>query len=243
MLSNRNSQSNFHFRRDSSYAVNGNIAVKPPQKTVHTVEIDYTPAKAEPYFHFLKRTFDIVCSLFILAFFMPLWIVVAIAVKINSHVPAIYRQKRVGKNGKIFTLYKFRSMIDNAEKYTGPVWAIKDDLRITRIGSIIRKVGIDEVLQFINVLKGEMSIIGPRPERGFFVHQFNKTIPNYKLRLKVLPGITGLAQIKHKYDASIEDVIKKLEFDMKYISNLSLKNEFIIIVLTTYTLITGKGKF
>ena len=243
MLSNRDSQPYFQFRRDSTYAVNGDIAIKPQKKAAPSVEIDYPPVKVEPYLHFVKRTFDIVFSLFILIFFMPLWIVVAIAIKINSPGKVIYRQKRIGKNGKIFTLYKFRSMIENAEKYSGPVWAIKNDLRITRIGSIIRKVGIDEVLQFINVLKGEMSIIGPRQERRFFVDQFNKTIPNYKLRLKVLPGITGLAQIKHKYDASIEDVIKKLEFDMKYITNLSLKNEFIIIVLTIYTLITGKGKF
>ncbi len=126
-------------------------------------------------------------------------------------------------------MIKFRSMNKDAEKQTGPIWSQKDDPRITRIGRIIRKVRLDEIPQMINVLKGEMSIVGPRPERPFFVEKLSKEIPYYKRRLKVRPGITGWAQVKHKYDESVEDVKIKLRYDLFYIENMSLRMDFKII--------------
>lgn len=202
----------------------------------------FSEKKYKVYFIF-KRTFDFLFSLFLLILFSPLWLSVFVLIKIESPGSVIYKQKRIGKNGKEFELYKFRSMIDDAEKYTGPIWAIENDLRITKFGSIIRKFGIDEMPQLINVLKGEMSLIGPRPERPFFIEKFGKIIPLYTHRYKVLPGITGLAQIKHKYDSNIEDVIKKLQYDLCYINNLSFKLDIIISLTTIYIITTGKGKF
>jgi lipopolysaccharide/colanic/teichoic acid biosynthesis glycosyltransferase len=146
-------------------------------------------------------------------------------------------------NGREFKIYKFRSMYKDAEKHTGPVWSTKDDPRVTRIGKIMRKLRIDEIPQFLNVLKGEMSLVGPRPERPYFVELLAKQLPYYKRRLKVRPGITGWAQVKHKYDESIEDVKVKLRYDLFYIENMSLRMDLKILARTVLVVLFGKGHY
>jgi len=134
-------------------------------------------------------------------------------------------------------------MRQDAEKLTGPVWSVKDDPRITRVGKFVRKVRIDELPQMINILKGEMSLVGPRPERPFFVEKLSAEIPYYKRRLKVRPGITGWAQVKHKYDETVEDVKEKLKYDLFYIENMSLRMDFKIMFRTVFVMLFGKGHF
>ena len=134
-------------------------------------------------------------------------------------------------------------MRNDAEKQSGPVWSTKDDPRITKVGKFIRKVRIDELPQMVNVLKGEMSLVGPRPERPFFVEKLSEEIPFYKRRLKVRPGVTGWAQVKHKYDETIEDVKEKLRFDLFYIENMSLRNDMKILVRTVFVVLFGQGHF
>ncbi|MGB9664221.1 MAG: undecaprenyl-phosphate glucose phosphotransferase [Ignavibacteria bacterium] len=191
----------------------------------------------------IKRLMDIVFSLIILIVTLPITLLVAIAIKLDSEGPVFYKQIRVGKDGKEFKIYKFRSMYKDAEKHTGPVWSTKNDPRITRVGRIIRKFRLDEIPQFINVLRGEMSLVGPRPERPYFVEKLSQEIPLYKRRLKVKPGITGWAQVKHKYDESIEDVKKKLQYDLYYIENISLKMDLKILFRTIFVVLFGKGHF
>ena len=203
----------------------------------------YFPAEISPVNSKLKRFIDISASLVILMIFSPVWIAVSILVKLDSNGPIIYRQRRIGVGGRPFTLYKFRSMIHNAEKMTGPVWAKRNDRRITRIGRIIRKLGIDEIPNLINVVRGDMSLIGPRPERPYFVNQFRHRIHYYTQRLEVRPGITGLAQIYHKYDESIDDVKRKLEYDLQYIREYSPLLDVKIIFMTFYIITMGKGRF
>lgn len=189
----------------------------------------------------VKRLFDLLFSLIILVLFLPFWVLVAIAIKLDSRGPIFYGQRRVGRNGKKITVLKFRSMVQDAESMTGPVWADKDDPRITRMGRLIRKIRIDEIPQFLNVIKGDMSLVGPRPERPFFVEQLKKEIPYYSRRLRVRPGITGWAQIKHVYDSSLDDVRKKIQYDLYYIENMSLRMDLKIIFNTLYTVLAGKG--
>lgn len=191
----------------------------------------------------IKRLMDVVISLIVLILTLPITPLVSLAIKLNSEGPVFYKQTRVGKDGKEFKIYKFRSMFNNAEKHTGPVWSTKNDPRITRVGKIIRKFRLDEIPQFINVLRGEMSLVGPRPERPYFVEMLSKEIPLYKRRLKVKPGITGWAQVKHKYDESIEDVKKKLQYDLYYIENISLRMDLKILLRTIFVVLFGKGHF
>jgi len=167
--------------------------------------------------------------------------VVAMLIKIGSQGPVFYRQQRVGQNGKCFTLIKFRSMREDAEAVTGPIFADKDDLRITRVGRVLRTIRVDELPQLLNVLRGEMSFVGPRPERPFFVEQFAKEIPYYSQRLSVKPGITGWAQVYYPYGATVEDAVEKLRLDLYYIKNMSLILDLCIMMKTLKIIVLGKG--
>jgi lipopolysaccharide/colanic/teichoic acid biosynthesis glycosyltransferase len=146
--------------------------------------------------------------------------VAGIVIKLTSPGPVFYTQERVGKDDRLFKIIKFRTMCVNAESQDGPVWAKKDDKRITTFGKFLRRTHIDELPQLINVIKGDMSIVGPRPERPFFVSKFKDNIPGYAKRLSIKPGITGLAQCYHKYDETIRDVQKKLRYDILYIKRM-----------------------
>lgn len=188
-----------------------------------------------------KRVLDVIISGFFLFLLSPLLILVALLIKITSAGDVFYKQTRVGKSGKLFDMYKFRSMHKDAEEY-GPEWAGESDSRITGIGRIIRKVYLDEAPQFINVLKNEMSIVGPRPERPYFVEKLSKEIPYYYKRLSIKPGITGWAQIKHKYDSTLDDVREKLKYDFYYIENMSLKLDFKIMINTFLVIVFMKGQ-
>ena len=189
----------------------------------------------------IKRLMDIVVSFVILFLGAPFWVLLGAIIRATSSGPAVYRQIRVGRNGKNYTMLKFRSMYSDAEKRSGPQWATEDDPRITPVGRFIRKTRLDEIPQFVNVLKGEMSLVGPRPERPFFVEQLKKEIPWYVRRIKMKPGITGWAQVKHKYDSSIEDVKQKVLYDLYYFENMSLGLDIKIMLRTILVVFTGKG--
>lgn len=178
-----------------------------------------------------------ICGLFVL---FPVFVVVAIAVKCSSRGPVFFRQARVGKNGVVFEIIKFRTMVDDAESATGPIWARANDPRITSVGRFLRRSHFDEVPQLLNVIRGEMSLVGPRPERPMFVERFRKEIPNYEERLRVKPGITGLAQVCHKYDETVKDVRRKLAYDLLYIQKMCLMVDMAIVFLT-FRCLTGRG--
>jgi sugar transferase (PEP-CTERM system associated) len=186
----------------------------------------------------IKRSVDIVCSLLGLTLSLPISMLTAIAIKLDTKGPVIYRQERVGQGGKLFILYKFRSMQVDAEK-DKPVWAGIDDTRVTRVGRFIRKMRFDEILQMFNVLKGDMSFVGPRPERTYFVDQLKEKIPYYIQRHAVKPGITGWAQIKYRYGASTEDALEKLNYDLYYAKNMSPLLDLNIIFETTKNFLLG----
>jgi sugar transferase (PEP-CTERM system associated) len=171
---------------------------------------------------------------------LPVAILTAIIIKLESPGPVLYRQERVGKNGRPFTIMKFRSMRLDAEK-DGPVWARSTDDRTTRVGRIIRKIRVDEIPQFWNILKGEMSFVGPRPERPHFVSQLAQEIPFYEQRHLIAPGLTGWAQIKYPYGSSIEDARQKLQYDLYYIKNQSLMLDAAILFETIKTILFGRG--
>jgi exopolysaccharide biosynthesis polyprenyl glycosylphosphotransferase len=205
--------------------------------------IDIMPQLMPEWEKRLKRIIDVFVSLLILLITFPISLITALVIKIDSPGSAFFRQERCGIEGTTFKMMKFRSMRQDAEKLSGPIWSTKNDPRITRIGRFIRKVRIDEIPQMINVLKGEMSLVGPRPERPYFVEMLSKEIPYYKRRLKVRPGITGWAQVKHKYDESIEDVKIKLRYDLFYIENMSLRMDFKILFRTIFVVLFAKGHY
>ncbi len=187
-----------------------------------------------------KRMVDFVLSVIGVACSAPLLLVISVLIKIDSRGPVLYKQERMGENGKVFNLLKFRSMVQNAET-NGPVWAMTDDSRMTRVGRWIRKGRLDEIPQMINVLKGDMSFVGPRPERPFFVEKLRGEIPYYDERLVVKPGITGWAQISYHYGATKEDALEKMKYDLYYIKNMSLLFDLAIIFETAKVVLFGKG--
>lgn len=189
-----------------------------------------------------KRSFDVFASLLLLAFTWPILIVTALAIYMESGLkgPVIYRQKRVGEKDKIFEVLKFRSMRLDAEKGT-PQWATQNDNRVTRVGRVIRKYRIDELPQIFNVLKGEMSFVGPRPERPEFVQGFEESIPYYSERHRVKPGITGWAQLCYPYGANEHDALQKLQYDLYYVKNYSLFFDLFIMFHTVEVILWGKG--
>jgi len=183
-------------------------------------------------FREIKRALDIVGASVLLIVLGPVMLFFAALTKLTSKGPAFFKQVRVGEAGKLFHIIKLRTMRIDAEKATGPVWARKRDSRITRLGSFLRKTHIDEFPQLINVLRGEMSLVGPRPERPFFVNRFRREIPNYEQRLAVKPGITGLAQVRYKYDESLVDVRNKLTYDLVYVKRMSWSMDARILLWT-----------
>ncbi len=190
---------------------------------------------------FIKRIFDLVFAGFGVLLCLPIFPVIALLIKCDSPGPVFFRQVRVGKGEKNFTLFKFRTMHEDAEKATGPVWAAENDPRITRVGRWLRKSRLDEAPQLFNVLRGDMSIVGPRPERPEFMAQLGKAIPYYAHRHHVKPGATGWAQVKYAYGASIEDTVEKLRYDLYYIKNYSLWLDLVIIVETVKVVLFGRG--
>jgi sugar transferase (PEP-CTERM system associated) len=190
---------------------------------------------------FVQNIINLFVSIAVAVLTLPLMVLIAITVKLTSRGPILYRQERVGKNGVLFVVYKFRSMRADAEAVTGAVWASKDDPRTTMVGKWLRRVRLDELPQFLNVLRGEMSLVGPRPERPEFVKTLSEKIPYYRQRHCVKPGITGWAQINHKYGDSLDDTITKLEYDLYYIKNLSPSLDTYIIFHTLKTIILSRG--
>lgn len=217
----------------------------------------------------LKKCLDIFGALLGLLLASPIFLIVPILIKLDSRGPVFYLQDRIGINrrrrhrralniehsddirrverrredllGKPFKVIKFRTMVQDAEKHCGPVWATQNDNRITRLGRFLRKTRIDEVPQLLNVLKGEMSLVGPRPERPFFVKDLSQKVPGYTTRLKVKPGITGLAQVRLGYDSSVDSVVEKVKNDIVYIRNWSIWSDIKILLKTVVVVATGRG--
>jgi len=197
----------------------------------------------KPWQEIAKRIFDIVFSILVLVIGLPIWLLVALIIKLESKGPVFYKQIRTGKNGKEFKMIKFRSMVADAEKRTGPQWTKVNDPRVTKFGRILRSSHLDEIPQFLNVLKGDMSIVGPRPERPIFVEKFSKLVPAYKRRLVVRPGITGWWQVKYTtYVESIEEIENRLKDDFFYIENMSFKLDLEIIIRTIFLVFKGHGQ-
>ena len=189
----------------------------------------------------VKRLFDIFCATILIALATPIMLIAAILIVLEDGFPLLYRQERVGLNGRLFNVIKFRSMRRDAEKDGKPIWAQAQDNRATRIGQFIRKLRIDELPQLFSVLKGDMSLVGPRPERPFFVDQLTKEIPFYAVRHSVKPGVTGWAQVRYHYGATVEDSAEKLQYDLYYVKNNSLFLDIVVLFETVGVVLTGKG--
>jgi sugar transferase (PEP-CTERM system associated) len=189
----------------------------------------------------VKRAFDVIASLLLLVPGLPVMLMTAILIRLESAGPALFRQERVGLGGRSFMLLKFRSMRQDAEHDGRPRWASATDPRITRVGRFIRRTRIDELPQVFNVLKGEMSFVGPRPERPYFVAQLTQQIPFYGARHTIKPGITGWAQVRFSYGASLEDAVQKLQFDLYYVKNHTFLLDLVILVVTVRVVLLGEG--
>lgn len=190
---------------------------------------------------YLKRLFDLIIASVMIVILLPLIIFIAIIIKLESRGPVLFSQERIGEKRKPYPVYKFRSMVEDAEKLSGPKWAEDDDPRVTRVGKFIRKWRLDELPQLWNVLKGDMSFVGPRPERAYFIEKLEKEIPYYGKRFTVKPGLTGWAQVSYGYGATIEDAIEKLNYELFYIKNMSILMDIVIVFRTVKTVLFGKG--
>ncbi|OOG51216.1 exopolysaccharide biosynthesis polyprenyl glycosylphosphotransferase [Polaromonas sp. C04] len=188
-----------------------------------------------------KRLFDIVCASVLTMVAAPILLVAAVLIKLESAGPILYRQERVGLNGRLFSVVKLRSMRTDAEKDGQPVWASATDSRVTRVGRWLRRVRIDELPQLFNVLRGDMSLVGPRPERPFFVDKLTQEIPYFAVRQSVKPGVTGWAQVRYHYGASVEDAVEKLQYDLYYVKNHSLFLDLVVLFETVGVVLMGKG--
>lgn len=217
----------------------GKIWVKELQPEWLVYSDGFRPSKFYPP---LKRLTDIMCAFLLILLTAPLFLLIAFLIKMDSPGPVLFRQERVGMFGQPFTLYKFRSMRQDAEAATGPVWAAKEDNRATRLGRLLRQYRLDEIPQAFNVLRGEMSLIGPRPERECFVRMLEDRIRYYALRHYVKPGITGWAQVIYPYGASVEDAIEKLQYDLYYIKHMALRLDFLVLLKTFRVVLFGRGR-
>ncbi len=197
-------------------------------------------AQGRFYFRHLKRWVDLALSIAMLLSVAPLFLIIALAIKLDSRGPVFFRQERMGLEGRIFQIIKFRTMIQDAER-DGPRWVTENDHRITRVGSFLRKFRLDELPQLINILKGEMSFIGPRPEREVFVKEFDDQIPYYRFRLLAKPGITGWAQVMYPYASSAEQTREKLQYDLYYVKNLGFFLDMAILLKTVRIVLFGRG--
>lgn len=198
--------------------------------------------KAKWYGKLIKPAVELCIALVLFLLLMPAMVIIALSVKVSSRGSVFYTQERVGKDGKIFTILKFRTMVDNAESNTGAVYASDNDPRITKIGRFLRKWRLDEIPQILNVIKGDMSLIGPRPERYVFIKEFEEKIPFYTQRLAVRPGLTGWAQVKYPYASSMEQTEEKLQYDLYYIKNMSFLLDFVVLLKTIKVVLFGSGK-
>jgi len=204
--------------------------------------LEVFPDLLGPFERMVKRGIDLLGALLVLTVGLPMMLILGLVIVLDSRGGVFYIQKRVGYRGREFSLVKFRTMIADAEKKTGPVWATRDDPRVTRVGRFLRKTRLDELPQFWNVLIGQMSLVGPRPERKVFVEEFARRVPFYTRRLNVKPGVTGWAQVRRGYDTSIEDVREKLKYDLFYIENFSLGLDIKILLNTILVMLTFRGR-
>ena len=215
--------------------------------TLLTAVMDDIPTRTQPYLpldrgqRIAKRITDLIVAIFLLVLTAPLMLLVAIAIRCDSPGAVFYKQERVGYRGRRFQVLKFRSMVTNAEKEGIAIWATEQDPRTTRVGRLIRLMRIDELPQLINVIRGEMSMVGPRPERPVFVKQINQVIASYDARHNFKPGITGWAQVNYPYGSSIEDAKNKLKYDLNYIANWNLFFDLRILGMTIGVVMRCKG--
>jgi len=198
------------------------------------------PFKISQTYLIAKRGLDVLAALLGLILLSPLFLVVAILIKLDSQGPVFFNQERVGKKGRIFRIHKFRTMVQDAERKTGPVWAKKDDPRLTVVGRVLRKAKIDELPQLFNVIKGDMSLVGPRPERPCFVQRFAEIMPGYHRRHDVIPGITGLAQLRNGYDSTPDDIYRKVRYDVTYIKKMGLAIDLRLLLETFLAILLVK---
>jgi len=220
------------------------------EKISGKIEVDYLHPSAVIYsdefrlgnrFLFVRRCMSLTIAALVLLFCLPMVPLIAVAIRLSSPGPILFRQKRVGRLGETFTLNKFRTMRDNAESESGAVWAEKDDPRVTKIGRFLRTTRLDEIPQLWNVLVGDMAFVGPRPERPEFVKWLVEKIPHYNLRHVIRPGITGWAQVKYRYGASFEETLEKVQYDLYYIKHISLAFDLLIMFETIKTIVLRRG--